>query len=79
MEAHLNYPHNYNYVCRKAMYAFMNEHLGLGYREVPPERDYVYQAQEDLTVWNDEHPAPQGGEDFKQPCCKAGMTTLGKA
>ena len=65
LEAHLNYPHNYNYVCRKAMYAFMNEHLELGYREVPPERDYVYQAQEDLTVWNGEHPAPQGGEDFE--------------
>ena len=27
-EAHLQFPHNYNYVCRKAI-PFMNQHLGL--------------------------------------------------
>ncbi len=65
LEAHLNYPHNYNYVCRRAMYAFMNKHLGLGYAEVPPETDYRYQGKEELTVWNDQHPAPKGGDEFE--------------
>mgnify|MGYP002845627380 CR=1 FL=1 len=65
LEAHLQYPHNYNYVCRRAMYEFMNKHLGLGYSEVPPERDYPYQGREQLTVWNDQHPAPQGGDEFE--------------
>ena len=65
LEAHLNYPHNYNHVCRKAMYAFMNKHLDLGFAEVPPERDYKYQGETELTVWNAEHPAPQGGDDFE--------------
>ncbi|MEC9096155.1 MAG: acetylxylan esterase, partial [Planctomycetota bacterium] len=65
LEAHLQYPHNYNYVCRKAMYKFMNEHLNLGYTEMPPERDYPYQGREKLTVWNDEHPAPMGGDEFE--------------
>ena len=65
LEAHLQFPHNYNYVCRKAMYEFMNKHLDLGYSEVPSERDYVYQPREELTVWNDQHPAPEGGEEFE--------------
>ena len=65
LEAHLQFPHNYNYVCRKAMYEFMNKHLDLGYSEVPPERDYVYQPREELTVWDDQHPAPDGGEEFE--------------
>lgn len=65
LEAHLQFPHNYNYVCRKAMYEFMNKHLDLGYSKVPPERDYVYQPREDLTVWNAQHPAPEGGDEFE--------------
>ena len=65
LEAHLQFPHNYNYVCRKAMYSFMNQHLELGYSDVPPERDYQYQGREQLTVWNDTHPAPEGGEEFE--------------
>jgi len=65
LEAHLQFPHNYNYVCRKAMYEFMNKHLDLGYSKVPSERDYVYQPREELTVWNDQHPAPEGGEEFE--------------
>ena len=47
------------------MYSFMNQHLGLGYSDVPPERDYQYQGSEQLTVWNDAHPAPEGGEEFE--------------
>jgi hypothetical protein len=61
LEAHTNFPHNYNYVCRQAMYQWFNKHLQLGFAEVPPERDYKYQNAEQLTVFDREHPRPSGG------------------
>ncbi len=61
LEAHTNFPHNYNYVSRRAMYQWFNQHLELGFSEVPPERDYKYQSAKQLTVFNSEHPRPVGG------------------
>jgi dienelactone hydrolase len=63
-EALLQFPHNFNYVSRAAMYRFLNKHLALGLAEPIVERDYQRLTQEELTVWNAEHPQPPGGEGF---------------
>ncbi|MCA9269486.1 MAG: acetylxylan esterase, partial [Planctomycetales bacterium] len=61
----LQFKHNYNFVNRAAMYAFMNEHLELGLPSPIVERDFERLTQTDLTVWNDDHPAPAGGWEFE--------------
>jgi len=65
-EAFLQFPHNYNYVSRAAMYDWVNRHLHLGLPEPIVERPYRRLAQEDLSVWDDEHPRPEGGPEFEQ-------------
>jgi dienelactone hydrolase len=62
----LEFPHNYNAVCREAMYQLFFKHLGLGEGDPPAERDYQRLSQQELTVWNDEHPKPAGGVDFER-------------
>lgn len=59
----LQFEHNYNYVSRSVMYAWFNQHLGLGYDPVPEERDFQPLSIEELTVWNEEHPRPASGDD----------------
>ena len=66
LEAHIHFPHNYNHVCRKAMYQWFNQHLHLGFQNVPEERDYRYQNAEQLTVWNKQHPQPAGGAELER-------------
>ncbi len=61
-----HFGHNYNYVSRSAMYQWMNRHLGLGLTEPVLEEDYPRLVAEDLTVWNDRHPKPRGGDDFER-------------
>ena len=58
--------HNYNHVSRQAMYTLFNEHLELGYKQVPPERDFTFQTKDKLTVWDAKHPMPQATEDFER-------------
>ena len=58
--------HNYNAVSRRAMYQWFNTHLDLGLEEPILERPFGYHAQDDLTVWNDAHPQPEGGEAFER-------------
>jgi dienelactone hydrolase len=62
----LHFPHNYNYVSRTAMYHFVNRHLGLGLDEPILEKPYPRLTQEQLTVWNDQHPRPAGGPAFER-------------
>jgi len=61
----LQYPHNYNYVSRAAMYSWLNRHLELGLAEPIVERSYERLTKADLSVWNDHYPAPKPGPDFE--------------
>lgn len=58
--------HNYNHVSRTAMYAFMNRLFKLGLPEPVLERDFRRLSREELTVWDDAHPAPEGGPEFER-------------
>jgi dienelactone hydrolase len=62
----LEFGHNYNAVSREAMYRLFYKHLGLGEGDPPAERDYRRLSQQELTVWNDEHPRPAGGVEFER-------------
>jgi len=61
----LQFPHNYNYVSRAAMYHWLNRHLDLGFEEPILERPYRLLAREELSVWDVQHPRPEGGPDFE--------------
>ena len=58
--------HNYNAVSRGAMYAWLNRHLRLGLREPIIETNFTRLSRAELTVWDDLHPKPPGGEDFER-------------
>ena len=60
------FPHNYNAPSRAAMYAWVNRHLRLGHSEPIEEADYPRLTPKELTVWNDDHPRPDGGDDFER-------------
>ncbi len=66
LAANTQFQHNYNLVSRVAMYGWMNKHLGLGYDEIPAETEIDFQDAESLTVWNDDHPRPAGGDKFEK-------------
>jgi hypothetical protein len=54
--------HNYNYVSRAALYAWMNTQLKLGLPEPIVEEDFKPLTREEATVWTADHPAPARGE-----------------
>ena len=54
-----HFPHNYNAVTRSAFYTFLNKHFKLGQEAPVIEHDFEPLTREQLTVWNDEHPAPK--------------------
>lgn len=63
VEAHFNiqFPHNYNGVSRGQMYAFFNKAFQLGLNEAAlTERDYTLSNKQELSVWDEKHPAPSG-------------------
>jgi dienelactone hydrolase len=62
----IHFPHNYNYVSRSAMYGWFNKHLELGLADPVVEEDYQPLTQAELTVYDDEHPRPAGGDDFER-------------
>ncbi len=66
LHALTHFGHNYNYVSRSAVYPWFNQHLGLGLETPIVEESYQRLTAGDLTVWNDEHPKPQGGDDFER-------------
>jgi dienelactone hydrolase len=62
----LHFGHNYNCVSRGKMYEFLNEHLRLGLPTPIVEQDYPRLSTAELTVWDDDHPQPAGGDDFER-------------
>lgn len=56
------FPHNYNYVSRAAMYSWFNQHLRLGYDDPIVEEDFVPLSIAEATVWDASHPQPLAGE-----------------
>ncbi|HOM19099.1 MAG TPA: hypothetical protein PLQ00_17345, partial [Thermoguttaceae bacterium] len=64
--AFLQFPHNYNYVSRSVMYPWMNRWLGLGQKEPIVEAPFEPLSNEQMTVWDGQHPRPQGGADFER-------------
>lgn len=61
-----HFGHNYNHVSRTAMYGWMNRHLKLGLPEPVLEQDYKRLSREEMSVWDAQHPAPQGGPEFER-------------
>lgn len=55
----LHFKHNYNYVTRATMYQWMNRHLNLGLDDPIIEQDYDPLTNDEMAVWNDDHPAPK--------------------
>jgi len=66
----IQFPHNYNYVSRAAMYGFFNKHLKLEAKEPIVEGDIKPLSIAELTVWNDKHPKPAGGPDHERDLLK---------
>ncbi|MBS0205549.1 MAG: acetylxylan esterase [Planctomycetes bacterium] len=54
------FPHNYNQHARAMMYEFFNKYLNLGIQGPIVERDFVPLTIEEATVWNAQHPKPEG-------------------
>lgn len=66
-----HFPHNYNAVTRSAFYTWLNKHFKLGFAEPVIERDYEPLDREQLTVWDDKHPAPKADDaDFERKLLK---------
>jgi dienelactone hydrolase len=61
-----HFGHNYNYVSRAAMYQWFNKHLKLGLQEPIVEEDYERLTKEEMSVWDQGHPQPEGGPDFER-------------
>jgi dienelactone hydrolase len=62
----LQFGHNYNYVSRAVMYQWLNKHLKLGLEEPIVEEDYRPLSRAEMSVWDDEHPRPAGGDDYER-------------
>jgi len=66
-----HFKHNYNAVTRSAFYTFVNKHFKLGLEAPVLEQDFEPLAPDQLTVWNDEHPAPKAADpDFERGLLK---------
>lgn len=69
-QTQLHFPHNYNYVTRAIMYHWFNRHLKLGLEEPIVEEDYPPLTEEEWTVWDENHPRPEGGPDYERSLIK---------
>lgn len=70
-ESLVHFPHNYNYVTRAVMYHWLNRHLNLGLAEPIVEGDFPLLSEAERTVWDAEHPRPEGGDEYERS-----LTTL---
>ncbi|MCO8121255.1 acetylxylan esterase [Stieleria sp. TO1_6] len=62
-----HFPHNYNAVTRSAFYTFLNKHFKLGSQAPVIEQDFDPLPPEQLTVWDEKHPAPKAADpDFER-------------
>ncbi len=66
LHSRTEFGHNYNLPSRQAMYRWFNEHLGLGHEDPAEERPHVRLTEEQLTVWGEGHPRPEGGPEFER-------------
>jgi hypothetical protein len=57
-----HFPHNYNAVTRSAFYTFLNKHFKLGFKSPVIETDFEPLPPEQLSVWDDKHPAPKAAD-----------------
>lgn len=74
-----HFPHNYNAVTRSAFYTFINKHFKLGFPSPVIEQDYEPLTKEQLTVWDDKHPAPKAGDpEFERKLLKWFTEDAGK-
>lgn len=74
----LHFEHNYNYVSRANMYAWVNEHFHLGLPVPIVEEDYPRLNAAEMTVWDDAHPKPQGGDEFERKLLRWWSEDAGK-
>lgn len=65
-KALLQFGHNYNYVSRATMYSWFNQHLGLGLEEPVVEEDYEPLSEAQMSVWDEAHSQPPGGDDHER-------------
>jgi dienelactone hydrolase len=65
--------HNFNHVSRAALYGWFNRHLKLGLKEPILEEDYRRLTRDQLGVWDETHPAPDGGPDFERRLLRGWM------
>lgn len=69
----LDHPHNFNYVSRGHLYRFLGDHL-FGEKGLPEgfeEQDFELLRDEELDVWDDDHPAPSHrGVDHVMEICR---------
>ena len=70
LEPLTQFKHNYNYVSRAAMYGWVNRHLKLGLKEPIVEQDYKPLSIEEMSVWDEEHPQPPGGDEHERALLK---------
>lgn len=62
-----HFPHNYNAVTRSAFYTFLNKHFRLGHPAPVIERDFEPLTRQQLSVWDEAHPAPKAADpDFER-------------
>jgi dienelactone hydrolase len=66
----LHFPHNYNYVSRAVMYRWVNKYLKLGFEEPIVEGDFKPLSIAEMSVWDDRHPKPKGGDDYERSLLK---------
>ncbi len=66
-----HFPHNYNAVTRSAFYTFLNQQFKLGQTNPVIEQDFVPIDPKDLSVWDDQHPAPKAEDpEFERQLLK---------
>ncbi len=66
LAAFTHFGHNYNSVSRTAMYGWVNRHFHLGQETPVLEKPYRLLTRDEMTVWNEDHPAPSvRGEEFE--------------
>ncbi|MEO8271108.1 MAG: hypothetical protein ABI557_15410, partial [Aureliella sp.] len=66
----IHFDHNFNHVSRVAMYGWVSDHFGLGLDKPVLERDFDIALRDELSVWDAEHPQPEGGEAFERSLLK---------
>ncbi len=73
----LHFGHNYNHVSRVAMYGWMNDHFGLGFKKPILEADFHRLTPKEQTVFDADHPKPESGEEFERKLMKLWSDVVG--